>query len=588
MSSVHIAVHRDRARTGSRHPGVLAPRGDEVAQERRVADRGVDSESTNSARCFWTLGGRLVLRFACAAVTAALVGCTRGDFAASEANRTSDTNGLAGKGTFESSPARPEEESLANHAPLDADVRRSVVEGIAQRLASDYVFESVAARMANLLGERLEGRFYDAIEEANELASVLTRDLRAIAHDKHLNVGYRPPGSGVREPGVAYGDTGIRKLEVLAGNVGYVELDGLPMLEVAQRAVEGLFAVLQRTDALIIDNRNNAGGDPRTAAWYVSYLSEGAPFVVSETRDRSGAYVRQAMTTDVGARSYGKERPVYVLTSARTFSAGENLTYALQALGRATVIGEVTGGGAHPTRRFSLGHGFIVGVPFAETVSAITGTNWEGVGVKPDVPMPPEHALQEAERRAREDIATATALRVARGEPPPRYGLNQARRGAPKQEGARVLPLENGDFSSGMAAWGVSGGPRTPNFGIRGGALCVNITARDRVLVGWPPETADHSVALEAGERYQLSFQAVATNPQSLDAEVAVAHRLPPYTQIVGAQIPLDATRQSFTVDFEPDSDEPEGGIVFRVAVRSEANPSELCIDDVAIREVQH
>jgi hypothetical protein len=501
---------------------------------------------------------------------------------------TSDTNSLVPKKTLEYLPAHPEEESAANVAPLDADVRRSVVQGIAQRLASDYVSEPVGASMANLLVERLEGGLYDAITEANELAFVLTSDLRAVAHDKHLNVRYRSPGAGVRAPAGAYSDTGIRKLEVLAGNVGYVELDGLPMLEVAQRAVEGLFAVLQRTDALIIDNRNNTGGDPRTAAWYVSYLTEDAPFVVSETRDRGGAYLRKAATVDVGARSYGKDRPVYVLTSERTFSAGENLTYALQALGRATVIGEVTGGGAHPTRRVSLGHGFIVGIPFAETISAITGTNWEGAGVKPDVPMPSEHALQEAQRRAHEAIASAAALREQRGEPPPRYGMNQARRGAPRRDARRALSVENGDFSRGAAAWGISGGPRTPSYGIRNGALCLDITARDRILVGWPPEASDRSVALEAGERYQLSFQAVATGPLSLDAEVAVGHRLPPYTQIVGAQIPLDATRRSFTVDFEPDSDEPQGGIVFRVAARGEANPTELCIDDVAIHVVQH
>jgi hypothetical protein len=523
---------------------------------------------------------------ACGAIAAVLGGCTRGESPAPEANSTSDTNGAAQKKTLEGLTARSEESSVARPAPLDAEVRQSVVLGLAQRLASDYVFEPVGASMASLLKERLEGHFYDGIAEANELALVLTSDLRGVAHDEHLNVRYRSPGSDVRSPS-AYSDTGIRKLEVLAGNVGYVELDGLPMLEVAQRAVEGLFAVLQRTEALIIDNRDNAGGDPRTAAWYVSHLSEGASFVVSETRGRGGAYVRKAETTDVGARSYGKDRPVYVLTSARTFSAGENLTYALQALGRATVVGEVTGGGAHPTRVAPLGHGFFVGIPFAETISAVTGANWEGVGVKPDVPTPAEHALQEAERRAREAIASATARREARGEPPPRYGLIQARRGSPKPEAGRVLPIDNGDFSNGMAAWGVSGVPRAPNHAVRDGALCVDIAARDRVIIGWPPETSDHSVALEAGERYQLSFQAVATGPLSLDAEVVVGHRLPPYTQIAGAQIPLDAIRRSFTVDFEPDSDDTEGGIAFRVVARGEANPTELCIDDVAIREVQ-
>jgi hypothetical protein len=444
--------------------------------------------------------------------------------------------------------------------------------------------------MEHLLEERLEAKSYDTIADADELARVLTGDLRAVAQDKHLNVRYRSPSSlAAPPPAGAYTDTGIRKVEVLDGNIGYLQLEGVSRLEIAQRAVEGAFAMLQGTDALIIDNRDNTGGDPRTVAWYVSHLSEGSPVVVSETHARDDARVKKIATTNVGARSYGKDRPVYVLTSPRTFSAGENLTYTLQALGRATVIGELTAGGAHPTRRVSLGHGFIVGIPFAETISAITGTNWEGVGVKPDVPVPAELALEEAERRAREAIATATALRESRGEPPPRYGLNQARRGPPERSARRLLPLYNGDFSHGLAAWGVSAGRgTTPSYGIKGGALCVAVAPRDHILVGWPPETSAHAVSLQAGGRYQLSFQAVATGPLALDAEVGVGYRLPPYTQVVDAEIPLDATRRSYTVDFEPDADEPNGGIAFRVAARGQASPTELCIDDVAIRERQN
>jgi hypothetical protein len=475
-------------------------------------------------------------------------------------------------------------------APLDADVRRSVIEAIAQRLASDYVFEPVGARMAHLLEERLDAKSYDAIADADELARVLTADLRSVAHDKHLNVRYRLPSSpAARAPRSAYADTGIRKVEVVDGNIGYVELDGVSRLEVAQRAIEGAFALLQRTDALIIDNRDNTGGDPRTVAWYISHLSEGSPFVVSELHARGDARVRKFATTNVGARSYGMERPVYVLTSNRTFSAGENLTYALQALGRATVVGEVTGGGAHPTRPVSLGHGFIAGIPFAETISPITGANWEGVGVKPDVSVPAELALEEAERRAREAIASTAAQRASRGEPPPRYGMNQARRGAPDRSARRLLSLYNGDFSHGLTSWGVSDGQGArPSYGIKAGALCVSVASRERVLVGWPPETSAHAVSLEAGGRYQLSFQAVATGPLSLDAEVGVGHRLPPYIQIINAQIPLDATRRSYTVDFEPDADEPNGGIAFRIAAHGQAGPTELCIDDVMIRERQN
>ena len=123
----------------------------------------------------------------------------------------------------------------------------------------------------------------------------------------------------------------------------------------AREALAGAFAFLQQTDALIIDNRSNFGGSPATVAHYVSYLSEGPPALVSTLHERADRRILEFYTEDLGERSYGASRPIFVLTSAATFSGGEALTYDLQALGRALVIGEVTGGGAHPVTPPSSG-----------------------------------------------------------------------------------------------------------------------------------------------------------------------------------------------------------------------------------------
>jgi hypothetical protein len=160
--------------------------------------------------------------------------------------------------------------------------------------------------------------------------------------------------------------------------------------------VAAAFAFLHNTDALIIDNRGNGGGDPNTVAVYVSYLSEGKPYIVNTFHWRAGNRVEEFKTTDLGELAYGAHKPVFVLTSPLTFSGGEELTYDLQVFKRALVIGEVTGGGANPGGPVPLGHQFFVNMPSAQAVNPVTGTSWEGVGVKPDIPVPAATALSKA------------------------------------------------------------------------------------------------------------------------------------------------------------------------------------------------
>ena len=112
----------------------------------------------------------------------------------------------------------------------------------------------------------------------------------------------------------------------------------------------------------------------------------------------------------VPGRRFGSSKPLYILTSRRTFSAAEAFAYNLQALGRATIVGEVTGGGAHPFEYRRVHPHFAVDLPEGKSVNPITGTNWEGVGVKPDVPVPPDEALSRALELARAAIADRTTV----------------------------------------------------------------------------------------------------------------------------------------------------------------------------------
>lgn len=294
-------------------------------------------------------------------------------------------------------------------SPLDATARAEIVEALAQKLASNYAIAEAGDQMAKAVRSELAAGAYDRIPSPEEFARELQTDVRAVVDDKHLRVtfdgaravaGPRGPLPGM--PDVRNGAIG--RLQVLPGNIGYMEVSGVPSR--ANSAVDAAFAFLRNTDALIIDLRGNGGGSPDTVAYYMSYLSEGAPYSVVRMYGRQGVTF-ESKTTDLGDKSYGAKKPLYVLTSRLTFSGGEEFAYDVQAFKRGVIVGETTGGGANPGGPQSLVHGFTVFVPTAVVKHPATGASWEGVGVKPDVPVPPALALVEAHRLAAESLAAA-------------------------------------------------------------------------------------------------------------------------------------------------------------------------------------
>ena len=301
--------------------------------------------------------------------------------------------------------------TTSSAADLDATVRAEVVDTLAKRLASSYAVAEAGEKMAEAVRSKLAAGAYDRLLAPEEFARALHTDVRAVVDDRHLRVtfdgarpGARPDGPPSVRPDVRNGAIG--RLEVLAGNIGYMEVSGVPPR--ANAAIDAAFAFLRNTDALIIDLRGNGGGWPDTVAYYMSYLSEGAPYAVVRIHDRQQGVI-ETKTTELGERSYGKKKPVYVLTSVLTFSGGEEFAYDVQAFKRGVVVGQTTGGGANPGGPHPLGHGFTVFVPMGLVKHPATGTNWEGVGVKPDVPVAPELALLEAHRLAAELLAAAAS-----------------------------------------------------------------------------------------------------------------------------------------------------------------------------------
>jgi C-terminal processing protease CtpA/Prc len=196
---------------------------------------------------------------------------------------------------------------------------------------------------------------------------------------------------------------GFEKLEILPGNVGYLKFNMFADPEVCGPTATTAMAFLENAAALIVDMRDNGGGSPEMVAYVTTYLFDERTHL-NDLWTRSTGETKQFWTRpELPGKRLGTQ-PVYVLTSSRTFSGGEEFTYNLQSLKRATIVGETTGGGAHPVRGVSIDERFMIGVPFARAINPITNTNWEGTGVTPDVQVPAADALEKAQELVRANM----------------------------------------------------------------------------------------------------------------------------------------------------------------------------------------
>jgi retinol-binding protein 3 len=298
-------------------------------------------------------------------------------------------------------------------APIDAALRTQVIETALKRLVAEYVFPDVARKMEAAIRARMQKREYDGIQSSAALARALTQHLREVSKDKHIEVAYSAaPVPPERDPGKPldaaarerlakegrYTNYGFDRVERLQGNIGYLEMRGFFDVDLGGATASAAMTFLADTDALIIDLRRNGGGEPAMIALVTSYLFDGEPVHLNDLYFRRGDRTQQFWTHSfVPGKRYGKRKPVYVLTSSETFSAAEELSYNLKNLKRATLIGETTGGGAHPGDEVRLAEHFWMFIPNGKAISPITKTNWEGVGVKPDIEVPADQALLTAQ-----------------------------------------------------------------------------------------------------------------------------------------------------------------------------------------------
>ena len=302
---------------------------------------------------------------------------------------------------------------------IDAATRARVVDGAVAKLNEYYVFPETAKKMSEAVQARLKSGAYDTITGADDFATTLTDDLRAVSHDKHLGVNFSPralpkmdpdanptpdPAAlGRRKAQLQRNNCAFEKVERLQSNIGYLKFNGFMDPEICGATVAAAMNFLAHVDALIIDLRGNGGGDPKMVAYISTHLFA-EPTHLNDLYNRKEDKTTEYWTLrDVpGARL--ADKPVFVLTAKRTFSGAEEFAYNLKNLKRATIIGETTGGGAHPVSGHRIDDHFTIGVPFARAINPISKTNWEGTGVEPDIKVPASEALDVAKRMAAEQL----------------------------------------------------------------------------------------------------------------------------------------------------------------------------------------
>src|SRR5262245_6966003 len=248
---------------------------------------------------------------------------------------------------------------------LDTNMRVTIIDDVLQKLHAHYIFPTVAQQIESAIRAKIEAGAYDDITTARSLCERLTEDLQAASRDKHLRMFYSPTPQPT-EPGpptpeqieeyrsfAATRNFGFECVERLAGNIGYLDLRGFfPPAFGGETAVAAM-NLLAHTNALIVDLRENDGGDPEMIALLTTYLFDDLTHLNSFYW-RDGDRTQQFWTLPYVPGKRYLDKPVYVLTSEQTFSGAEEYAYNLQNLKRATIIGETTGGGAHPVGGFPI------------------------------------------------------------------------------------------------------------------------------------------------------------------------------------------------------------------------------------------
>ena len=301
---------------------------------------------------------------------------------------------------------------------LDKAIQAEIVQSLSEKLRANYVFPDIAEQICACLQKHLEDGDYTDITEGEFFALALTLHMQEVNHDEHLWVKWHPEPLPVDESPLRLNQEwqderklearldnyGLHRVERLPGNIGYLDVHYFHRPAWGGDTAVAAMNFLANAQALIIDLRKCTGGYPGMIALISSYLFGEEPVHLDSIYWRDDDITQQYWTLPYVPGKRFVDKPVYVLISKVTFSGGEGFAYNLQTRKRAILVGEKTDGGAHAGASYRLHPHLEVFIPIGRVINPMTGTNWEGCGVTPDISIPSEQAFKIAYRMALESI----------------------------------------------------------------------------------------------------------------------------------------------------------------------------------------
>lgn len=309
----------------------------------------------------------------------------------------------------------PQAAVAASPASVGSTEVTKVINASIDHLRTGYVFpEKVPIIEKKLRASLAAGRYDSILPEA--FADRVTEDLRAAVHDKHLGLTYSAsplPLSDTADDSAARAamqarmarrNFGFASAAVAPGNVGVLKITGFAPPAMAGATLAAAMNFLRNTDGLVLDLTGNGGGNGETVALLLSYFVPPRTHL-NDLFDRKTESIKQMWSSGyVSGGPYDAGKPLVVAVDADTISAGEEVAYDLKTLKRATIVGEQTAGGANPGQDERIDDHFELFVPSGRAINPVTHTNWEGIGVSPDVRVKGTLAVERAAQLIRDEL----------------------------------------------------------------------------------------------------------------------------------------------------------------------------------------
>lgn len=304
---------------------------------------------------------------------------------------------------------------------LSKNEKEDIIYNVSKVIESKFLYEDYAGKMSVYIKNQFKKGLYDSLSEVNSFCSRITSDLRKVYNDKHLFVFYSPEetleikalnnslpkNELIRFNKIVFEEEssenfGFKELKILDGNVGYLKLSYFTSPQYFEDKVNLAMSFLSHSDAIIIDLRNNGGGEGSSLLASYFLPPKETKLGCTICRDTTFNSESKNQINIKGKRFLNED--LFILTNSRTFSAAEDFSYTMKHLKRATIVGEKTKGGAHPVDILILYNDILIQLPICESYNPITKGNWEGIGVIPDISVSSGEAFNVAYIKAIENI----------------------------------------------------------------------------------------------------------------------------------------------------------------------------------------